>query len=169
MTFLTPIAYVQLGRYEEAQALVEPYINMGFNLAQYMYAIPEFADKEQFADYARKTGLAGDYYKIRQMKRLAGEEIDKHLLGSHINAYESELGSVISFKSSGDVIYQWGDLNDKIDIYMENHMLCIQWKDLWGGLRDCAFVYKNPNGDAKNKNEYIRVTDYGLFGFRVIE
>ena len=171
MNLLTPIAYVQLERYEEAKSLMKPYINTGFipNLGIYMWGIPEFQDKEQNADYIRKAGLTGDYYKIRQMKKLTNEEIKKQLLGSHIDRYVDEYGGVLSFKNSGDVIYQIGELTDHIGVYEKHQMLCIKWTDRLGGLNDCSYVYKNPKGDAENKNEYIRVSDYGYIGFSVIE
>ena len=47
--------------------------------------------------------------------------------------------------------------------WIEEDMLCDQWQYIFQGLRYCMAVYLNPEGRPKEKNQYLFVTDFGVF------
>ena len=48
--------------------------------------------------------------------------------------------------------------------WVEGDALCNQWDKAIGGLTYCMDVFRNPQGTPEEKNEYVILTDYGIFG-----
>ena len=48
-------------------------------------------------------------------------------------------------------------------------MLCDQWGKLYGGLKECWPVYRNPEGTAEKKDEYLGVPGYGIYPFSPVD
>lgn len=167
---LSAIAYTQLGKHEEAKAAVKPAVEIGWNITLSMYFTPDWQDKDFYADILLSLGNSGEFYKIQLMKKLTQEDIEKLIIGSNITGYDFWSGEQWSLKSiNGEVIFQSGDLRDQIKVWVEDDMFCREWNNLFGGLKDCAYVYKNSDGSPESKDENILVTDYGFYGFSVVE
>lgn len=167
---LSAIAYTQLGKHEEAKAAAKLAIEIGWNVTLSMYFMPDFQDKDFYADILLSLGNSGDFYKIQLMQKLTEKDVEKLIIGSNITGYDFWTGEQWSLKNSnGEAIFQSGDIRDQIKVWVEDDMFCREWNNLFGGLKDCAYVYKNPDGSSESKDENILVTDYGFYGFSVVE
>jgi len=49
--------------------------------------------------------------------------------------------------------------------WIEGDMVCAQWQLFMEGIKGCAHVFRNPDGTPEMKNEYLRVTDFGILPF----
>jgi len=64
--------------------------------------------------------------------------------------------------------YRNAAMSANVDVWVEDDMICRQGKDLYDGLKDCAYVYTNPHRKPKNKDEYFLMTDYGIYPFSIV-
>jgi len=167
---LSAIAYTQLGKHEEAKAAVKPAIEIGWNVTLSMYFTPDWQDKDFYADILLSLGNSGDFYKIQRMQKLTEDKIANLIVGNQITGYDFWSGKqwTIDGKNEKDVNFLSGEVIDHIKVWIEDDMFCRQWDQLLGGLKDCAYVYYNPEGKFEKRDEHILVTDYGFYGFSVI-
>jgi tetratricopeptide (TPR) repeat protein len=166
-------AYGQLGREPEARDALDRYLK-GWgkkpSLPGVMYFFPfknpEHADR--FADGLIKAGLAGKpggYYKISEKLRLSGEEIRFLFFGKKAIGFWGKAQWAVNRAKVGEATYRWGSkLIGSGKSWIKGDELCNQWEKLYGGLRYCSDVYRNPEGTPEEKNEYVIIDDKGIVG-----
>lgn len=178
---LLAVAYAQLGRTEEARAAVEwrwKFLAeqgfVGHYLRHLMFYMP-FKDPEvekRFAEGFLKSGVPGnigEYYKssIFQENKLTGNEIKELVFGKTVTGFDFKTEEEWSIKRSkgGIASYRRGEVSDTGKSWIEEDRLCNQWQNLYGGYRDCAPVFRNPEGLSQKKEEYIGISAYGFVPF----
>lgn len=189
------VVYANLGRIDEARNALEPLIKYYdgrgvevINLRYQMYLRP-FKDKEvekRFADGLLKAGIPGEfggYFKIYQKYKLTGEQIKDLVFDQTITGFDIVSGKQWWEKRSkdGDATYRGPkgyvkgkvtDVEETSDAgksWVEGFRLYSQWANLYGGLKDCFPIYRNPEGMPEKKDEYIGVAVYGFVPFSVID
>jgi len=186
-------AYAHLGRDEEARLALINYTNewswwgQSPNLLRVMQFFP-FRDLEvadRLADGLLKAGLPGQpsgYCKVSQEDKLTGEEIRPLVFGRTITGFSplkhaSSPAWRIHRTKDGEITYQ-GDWPFSIEgagssasgkSWIEGDMLCDQWKYIFRGLKYHMAVYRNPEGTPEMKNQYLFVTDFGIFPWSPVD
>ena len=185
----TPIlsaALAILGQERKAQAALENFKQTWawyFNFRSVMFNFP-FQDPkvlERFADGIRKAGLAAvDYkvYKLSPDNMLNEEEIRALIFGRTIEGVwltktvrslyrveRTEDGKATWTFPPDTVVY----VNDSGRSWIEDDMLCNQWKIHVNGLEHCMSIFRNPEGTPEMKNEYIAVSDFEFQLFSSVE
>lgn len=172
--FLAAI-YALVGRENEAKALVA---TLRFKMAGTLYVdrlirLTPFKDlkiSDRFAEGCAKADLSENqssfYYKILDENRLTGEEISDLVFG------RKTIGMKGLFERTNDGQAFYRGLitgSDSGRSWVENDLLCDQWQKLYNGHKICYPVFSNPDGRSEDKNEYIYVTDFGIYTFSAID
>jgi len=168
------VAYEQLGRDKDARATIDFLNKTGLKLKQVMYGPGKFEDpefQESFAKSLMKAGLPGiSYYQISKERKLRGKEIGELFFGHEVTGLDFWTDKQWWLSCSKDkAVYRNAAMSADVDIWVEDDMICRQGKDLYGGIKDCAYVYSNPNGKPENRDEYLLMTDYGIYPFSVVD
>lgn len=138
------------------------------------YFIPR-KNPEVFDRYIQgliKAGFKGDpsgYYKLHKENKMTGQEIRDSMLGKTTTGQCYGYQWSIKESKSGEceLVDFFGAHKGKT--WIEGDAVCRQYERLYDGLKDCADIYKNPEGDKKTLSEYLSLTDYGLFPFSIKE
>jgi TolB-like protein len=162
-------SYAFLGRKEEAKATLDKWIQLvGRISADAIYSTYGMKNIEVFDRFMEGITLAGReggtkiYTRVDENKKLTGQQIKELMFGrtEFIGAYF--IDQFFHRKEDGEVTYQAGDSVDSGISWIENDKLCNKFEKRFGGYNDCFYIYENPIGDSKYKNDYLKVTDYGL-------
>ena len=100
---------------------------------------------------------------------MTGKEINEEIFGNKIIGKRFGKKWSLKIKNNGESEKVWpssGQKKSTVHIgntWIEGNMLCQQYNTLYRGLKDCAEVYRNPQGDKKTLSQYILWTDYWLF------
>jgi hypothetical protein len=180
---LLAVAYAHLGRTEEARAAVEWrwkfLVKQGFvgNYLRHLMFYMPFKDPEvekRFAEGFIKSGVPGKsrgYYKstIFQENKLTGDEIKDLVFGKTVTGFDFKTEEEWSIKRTkeGVISYRRGEVSDKGKSWIEEDRLCNQWQNLYGGYRDCAPIFRNPEGVSEKREEYIGISAYGFVPFSI--
>jgi len=170
-------AYAHLGRNQEARSALEIYTKpwlMPANLQRVMYYYPfkNLADADRFANGLLKAGLPGEpsgYYKVLEENRLTGEEIRDLFFGhTQTGLWAGKQQWAISRTRDGKATLL---IDSKViqsgKSWIEGDMLCHQYEKRWEGLKHYISVFRNPEGTPQNKDEYILITDWWMYGVSI--
>jgi len=187
--------YANLGQIGEARNTLKPLLkyHAGRGLGRVdlkfeMYLRP-FKDKDvekRLSDGLIKAGLPGEpgeYYKIYQENKLAGDEIRDLVFAKTVTGFDILSGKQwwIERTKDGKTIYRGpngymkgkafdvDEISDDGKSWVEGYKLYNQWEKLYGGLEDCFPIYNNPEGASEKKNEYVGVAAYGFVSFSVVQ
>jgi TolB-like protein/class 3 adenylate cyclase/Flp pilus assembly protein TadD len=138
-----------------------------------MYFFP-FKDPEvakRFFDGLLKAGLplttgGSRYYKIFEENRLTGEEIKALVFGRKVLSID---GIIDRNKDGKATIGQSFSDSESGTSWVEDDMLCNQWQNLFKGLKNCAPVFRNPEGTPDGLDEYLWITDYKFVPFSPLD
>jgi len=183
-------AYAHLARDEEARLALINYTNewswwlRSPNLLLVMQFFP-FKDLEvanHLADGLLKVGLPGQpsgYCKVSQEDKLTGEEIRPLVFGRTVTGLSPLNGLEwrIHRTKDGEITHQgnWpfsileAGASASGKSWIEGDMLCDQWKYIFRGLKYHMAVYRNPEGTPEMKNQYLFVTDFGIFPWSPVD
>lgn len=173
------VTYVNLGRIEEAKETMDDLKKkMGLNLKQIMYGPGKFRELEfqtNFANSLIKSGMSHGpckYYRISEENKKHGNEIKKLIFGNTISGSDfwtnEQWRLTYKYKGSDKAVYSSKEIEKDVVTWIEDDMFCKQGKKLYGGVEDCAYVYANPNGKPENNDEYLFMTDYGIYPFSIV-
>ena len=169
-------AYAQTGRVQDAKKLLDK----GFkawspemkNLRFVMCYSPnsDLQSLEWLAEGYLKASLPGEpsgFFKIFPDQKLTGEEIRNLVFGHKVTGVALRSGKPwwLERNSDGEATIRNGDDSDTGRSWIENDMVCDQWDNLYEGLRDCWPVFRNPEGRPEKNDEYLGVSDYGIYPF----
>jgi len=175
-----PIFYAQVGRVQEAQAMLDERTKKwpaSMKTVRWFMSRLTFKDlqvAERFAEGLIKAGLPGKpsgFYKISAENRLNGGEIKELFFGRKVGGSNMTTGKPwwIERSQEGKSTVLDGDNSDTGKSWIEDDMLCDQWDKLYESLKDCWVVYRNPEGTPENNDEYIGAPGYGVYPFSLVE
>jgi len=166
------IIYGIQGRYEEARTAYEiflksrqtPVRNLNDILLYFPFADPKTLDR--ITDALIKAGAPGkhtDYYRIFKENRIKGQEVKALLLGHKITGIAMSTGKQFwwEWTKNGEFKFIMGGFQDIGKSWVEEDVLFIQYKKLFGGLPYGTIIYRNPDGSGESKNQYLMVSDIG--------
>ncbi|MGD8714958.1 MAG: hypothetical protein PVG70_10475, partial [Desulfobacterales bacterium] len=116
-------------------------------------------------------GEPSGFYKISKENRLTEKEIRKLFFGRQVTGFTLATGKQwrIERSKDGKAKIRSGEDSDTGKSWIEEDMLCDQWDNLYEGLKDCWVVYRNPEGNPENNDEYLGAPGYGIYPFSQIE
>lgn len=177
------VAYAHLGRLDEAREAYRVQLKSsrewGFSgglLRREMFweglKDPEF--ESYIAKGYLKAGVPGeidDYYASRIFlePKLSEDELKDAVFDHTVTGFDFRSREEWSIKRHGDgqALYSREGFSDVGRSWIEDDRLCNQWQHLYGGLKDCAPVFRNPKSTAEQKDEYIGISAYGFVPFKV--
>jgi len=171
------VAYAQLGLEKEAQVALDKYfkgLGRSVNLQGAMY-FWQFKDPDvyyRFAEGFSKAGISGDHnkiYRLAEDSKLNGEQIKTLVSSQKLTGINPWSGKQwwIEHNEDGSALYRFSVGEFKGKSWIENDWLCFEWQKLRKGLVDYTSMFKNPKGTPEKMNEYLMVTDYGIFPYSV--
>jgi tetratricopeptide (TPR) repeat protein len=163
---------------------------MPANLQRVMYywAIKDFHMADLYAEGLLKAGLPGqpdDYYKVSAEHRLTGEQIRELVFGQTVTGIDPWYGMQwwIVRTENGEATYS-DDLSESDpeihdsakalyfrdvagpDVgksWTDGGMLVEQWERRIKGQKYSVCIFRNPLGTAEKMNEYLLITDWGIY------
>jgi TolB-like protein/class 3 adenylate cyclase/Flp pilus assembly protein TadD len=140
----------------------------------YMFPFKDLEISDRFAGGLLKAGagLLGetlDYPKVSKKNKLTGDEIKNLIFGRTITATSSGYEWKIAFSENGKANYQASWQSSGGTYWIEDDKLWIQWKYIYEGLKGSRDIYRNPGGTAEMRNEYLYITDWGIYPFSLME
>lgn len=118
-----------------------------------------------------KAGFEGnpsDYYKLFERNKLNGKEIQELIIEKTVKGvffgypwsmYRNKNGELEATNFYGGI--------DKGQSWIEGDAICNQFEERYEGIKHCADIYKNPEGDGNKLNEYVALTDYWIIPFSI--
>ena len=100
---------------------------------------------------------------------MTGQEIRELIVGKTITGYRFGFPWSIKINKNGEFEHTDYSGVHKGKIWIEGYAVCRQWVTRFDGLKGCADIYKNPEGDKKTLSEYLRLTDYWIYPFSIAE
>ncbi len=172
--------YANAGRIQDARKALEkgtkgwPPTMKSLRFVMTLWPFKELKILDRFAEGYLQAGLPGEpsgYYKITAENRLIGSEIRELFFGYQATGFTMDTGKPwqIERNKDGAAKIQDGDKKDIGKSWIEDDMLCDQWDNLYEGLKDCWVIYRNPDGTAVGKDEYLGAPGYGVYPFSIIE
>jgi Tfp pilus assembly protein PilF len=187
--------YAQLGRDEDARAALQHYTKLWTSRAPTLRDVMKFwpfkdlVVAKRFAEGLLKAGLSGPlsgYYVVSEDHRLDGEEIralvsDRAILGS-----DPDTAHRWTLRVAGKGTAHCGESEDaakreycawrgpsldpgKGEIRIEDDMLCDRFEVKTEAVETCFPVFRNRNGGRESFDEYLAMTDVGIYPFSPIE
>ena len=173
--FFAATVYAHLGRMKEARKAGDYFVKRGENLRTMMYQRcwkdPEAV--EFLTENLLKAGLpgqSGDYYKptiFYDQNKLAGQEIKDLVFGQTVSGFDFETGEEwwVERTKDGRATFRDSEGSDVGRSWIKGDELCNQWKNRYGGYKDCMRIYPNPNGTTEKKDKYIGIASYTFVPF----
>lgn len=173
------MAYAQLGRLDEAKLEVEglkkawPEANLAYYRVLYAHHYRQ-EDLDFRIEALRKAGLPEWPYDFngRESDRLNGDEIRRLLYGRVWSGFRMGGERIVRENSQeGLVMYRDPAAHGgrSRSAYMlignasvEGNTLCYQYEQFLLGRKYCGYVYRNPAGSRRDKNEYVDVNAIGI-------
>jgi hypothetical protein len=176
-TFLMA-SYAYLGRDKEARKALDRYIeNAPFTGSPKLFHIMRnrpFKNQEVADRFAQGLIKAGwpephNYYKIKAENVLAGEEIRCLLFGKKLSGIEFYYGKQWwqDISKDGKFTRRHGSRSSSGMYSVEGDLLCKKYQKLFKGTKFYMTLFRNPEGTAEKKDEYLMVTGANLFAFSV--
>ena len=141
-----------------------------------MYYLSPYKDSEVFERLMEGLKKAGykanslDYYKIIEENRLSGNKIKALILNKKVKGKALGLEWSSSRNDEGEFEYTYYDgSTHKGKSWLDGDTLCYQFESIYDGLKYCAEIYKNPEGNKNELSEYMCLTDFWLYLFSVLE
>ena len=172
--------YAHVGRIQDARSALEkgtkgwPPTMKSLRFVTTLLPLKDLQIVDRFAEGYLQAGLPGEpsgYYKITAENRLIGGEIRKRFFGYQAAGFTMATGKPwhIERHKDGTATIQDGDKKDTGKSWIEEDMLCDQWDNFYEGLKNCWVIYRNPEGTAEGKDEYLGAPGYGVYPFSIIE
>jgi TolB-like protein len=171
---LLAVSYALLGRDDDVRRILagitSHWTTTGI-LQFYMQDFP-FKNSKIVARFVEGFVLSGlsksalSYYKILDENRLTGQQIKALVFGRKVIGLEGW----IERDKDGSANYR-GHISgsDKGQSRIENDLLCDKWQERYGGHKICYPVFRNPDGNPENQDEYFYITDLKIFPFSALE
>ena len=181
---LLAVSYTLLGRDDDAKRIAAwlrskfPTVEIAkMNYFQRYFPFKDSKVDDHFTKGLLKSGILlsaspDDHYKISEENRLTGEQIKALVFGRKIIGLEIEMNSGGWIERSIDGKANYHGLisgSDTGKSWIENELLCEQWKQRYGGHKFCYPIFRNPAGKPENQDEYLGIINWGIFTFSVLD
>jgi len=104
------------------------------------------------------------FYEVAKDNKLTGDEIRELVFGrTSISPMFAGGSWTIKTGKDGSAIYEGFGMKDSGRNWIEGDQLCNQYKIYYNGLKQCFEIYRNPKGTLEGRDEYLAVTDQGIF------
>ena len=178
-------SYALLGQNIEAKKALDKYLKHfpegyypSIQTLYYGWSFKNVEVFDRFAEGLVKAGLRGDpsdYYKVVVENKLTGREIREILFGHTQTAIEPWGEWWVETDKEGDMIWkgigtnqEWEE-QDKGKCWIEGDMICFHFEKFFDGHTCCEEYYRNPDGNAETKSEYLGVSYYQMYPFSVVD
>ena len=103
-------------------------------------------------------------YEVYKENKLTGDEVRNLVFGRTEMAPIFAGGTwTIKFEKDGNALYDGYGFKVKGKWWVEGNQLCQKCKKISGaGLTSYHDLYRNPSGTLEGKDQYLRVTDFGM-------
>ena len=181
-------SYALLGQNIEAKKALENYLIHypdGFHPSiQTLYYGWPFKNVEVFDRLAEglvKAGLPGDpsdYYKVVEENKLTGKEIRETFYGHTLTGITPWSEWWLEYGKEGNFNYKVTrtdsegkkrEFLEKGISWIEGDMECRQFEKIFDGLTNCSEIYRNPDGNADTKSEYLDLNYFRLGLYSVVD
>ena len=175
-------AYAHLGRKQEARTVLQnflknwPFSPIPANLRNLMYGFPIKNPKvaDRLASGLVMAGMPGGtsgYLKISDQNRLTGNEIKMLLFGRTMIGFEpfTEEQFWVDRTKDGKATLRSLLGSDTGKSWVEGDILTDQWDLFMEGVKLSGYVFRNPDGTPKKKDEYLRLDDFGFISFSPVD
>ncbi|MFH1082910.1 MAG: tetratricopeptide repeat protein [Pseudomonadota bacterium] len=175
-------AYAHLGRKQEARTVLQnflknwPFSPIPANLRNLMYGFPIKNPKvaDRLASGLVMAGMPGGtsgYLKISDQNRLTGNEIKMLLFGRTMIGFEpfTEEQFWVDRTKDGKATLRSLPGSDTGKSWVEGDILTDQWDLFMEGVKLSGYVFRNPDGTPKKKDEYLRLDDFGFISFSPVD
>jgi TolB-like protein/class 3 adenylate cyclase len=174
-------AYSNLNREKEARAAFEKFkkrwleaveselsgIKFDLQLPVYESPFMDIKITQRYIDGLIKAGAPEPhkYYEADKKNKLTGDEIKNLVFGRTEHGHLSGQTATIKFEKSGNALWDGYGFKDKGKWWVEGDQLCQSWNNFFGeGLTYYSDIYRHPEGSLAEKNQYIRITDFNMYG-----
>jgi len=102
--------------------------------------------------------------------KLTEDEIKNLILNKNVSGKVFGLEWIQSRNDEGK--FEYRDYFGRTHIgesWVDEDEICYQFESLYDGIKYCAEIYKNPEGNKNELSEYLYLTDYWLTTFSIIE
>jgi tetratricopeptide (TPR) repeat protein len=173
-------ARAHLGQTEEAQTALDIYMKNWSNpppLKRIMYFWPfkDAAVAERFAEGVLKAGLPdvpGQYYQVTENDRLSGVEIAALLFGRTISGYGlwDDMQWSREFGRDGEAVWHGPSVETDTGFSrIRGDQLCENWETMNEGYETCFPVFRYPKGTSEKRDEFLFMTDTGIYSWSLVE
>jgi hypothetical protein len=101
---------------------------------------------------------------------MTGREIHELLFGKTMAGYFMGFRWSVNTEKNGEIeAVSFDGKVYKGKSWIEGDAICRQYETRYDGFKDCADIYRNPEGDERRLSEYLLLTDYFIFPFSVEE
>lgn len=119
-----------------------------------------------------KAGFKTDstnYYKLHKDNKMTGLEIRQLVFGKKMVIFSHGKKFPVKINKDGESEIKYFSTVFKGKYWIEGDLLCSRYKKLYSGLKNCANIFRNPQGDKKTFSEYLLLSNYWLNMFSVEE
>jgi TolB-like protein/class 3 adenylate cyclase len=183
-------ARAHLGQTQEARTALEVYTDTWgspppLKKIMYWWSFKKSVVAKRFTAGILKAGLpdeSGVYYQVSENDRLSGTQIADLLLGRTISGDGPWDGKLWrrSYGDDGSVAWRgppvdevpWHGPSVETDqgvSMVKGDLLCEAWSVMNEGYETCFPVFRNPNGTVKAQDEYLFITDTGIYPWSLFE
>ena len=145
---------------------------LDLQIEAYEYPFRDKTITKRFADGLINSGYPEPhrYYEADKKYKLTGDEIQDLVFGRTETGILSGATWTIKFEKDGNAVWEGYGYKDKGKWWVEGDQLCQSWNTFFGeGLAYYSDIYRNPGGTLEEKNQYIRITDFNMYGASYIE
>ncbi len=183
-------ARAHLGQTQEARTALEVYTDRWgspppLETIMYFWSFKDPVVAKRFTDGILEAGLSdesGIYYQVSEDDRLSGAQIDDLLRGRKIGGDGPWDGKRWWRDYGEDSTLSWrGPPVDKVPWHgpsvetdqgvsrVKGDLLCEAWGVINEGYETCFPVFRNPEGTAQGRDEYLFMTDTGIYPWSLLE
>ncbi len=176
VTYLETLAavYVKLDRLAQAQSTVREILKIddreSLEYYRVLYSYYQRDDLDRLLDALRAAGMPEWPYGFqgRPENRLSGKEITNLTLGQTWVGEDSlNRPFVQEITANGTLAYRDTSTISTGSVTVEGNKLCQQNGAFLMGRKYCGYVYRNPGGTPKAKDEYIYASAYAIYRFSI--
>lgn len=171
--YIRLMTYGQLGRVEQAESLLNrireetPFVSLNWYRTRYAHYKRE-QDMELMIEGLRKAGVPENAFGFegRESDRLDSEALQQLVDGRAWRGVDNYgMDFIQQISEDGRIAFRNDTTMMVGSAWVENGMFCVKFRSNVMGRNDCGYVYRNPDGNREQQNEYVRVALGSIYYF----